>query len=96
MLDHDDDDKKINSPDDLKNANCKPVYEFKDQNCYKIAKNDIFNLSDSLFGSITEKPIEELKANADDLSIKENHTIMIIRAPSGSTIVNLKASNGQN
>jgi hypothetical protein len=40
-----------------------------------------------------EKPTEELKANVNDLTKKENHTIMIIRAPSGSTIVNLKAPN---
>jgi|TARA_B110001450_G_C17624729_1_gene482673 hypothetical protein len=93
MLDHDDDAQKIHLEENLKKTNCKPVYEFKDQNCYKLAKNDILNLSDSWSGSAMEKPTEELKANVNDLTKKENHTIMIIRAPSGSTIVNLKAPN---
>jgi len=35
------------------------------------------------------------KTNIDDVSKKENSTIMIIRAPCGSTIANLRASNDQ-
>ena len=92
MLDHDDHQKVSHSKDNQGKATSKPVYEFKDQNCYKLAKSDIFNLSESP-SSILEPPDTQPKIGIDDPNEKQNHTIMIIRAPTGSTIVNLNTSN---